>query len=263
MSTYNGYGARLVADHGLRIGIEPATRLATEGLRWQLALAVVRLGRGSTSTYPRCRWPSGYAGSPTRCPPIWPTARPCATRRPLGGEWSPRTRRCRRPQGARASRKTRLQLLGLVEAFEQAKRDALLLDYGDQIALAARLAEPTWSDEAERSAYRVVLLDEYQDTGVAQRAMLQRLFGPGHPVTAVGDPAQSIYGFRGASVGNILNFPAPLPARRRSGPARRSPARPSTSAAAAPSSMSCNCVVRGRGFARGSGHGTVTPPLVL
>ena len=42
MLTYNGYGARLVADHGLRIGIEPATRLAPEGLRWQLALTVVR-----------------------------------------------------------------------------------------------------------------------------------------------------------------------------------------------------------------------------
>ncbi|HEX4016194.1 MAG TPA: UvrD-helicase domain-containing protein, partial [Frankiaceae bacterium] len=40
--TYNGYGARLVADYGLRIGVEPAARLAPEGLRWQLALSVVR-----------------------------------------------------------------------------------------------------------------------------------------------------------------------------------------------------------------------------
>ena len=64
---------------------------------------------------------------------------------------------------------------------------------------------------AERTAHRVVLLDEYQDTGVAQRMLLQRLFGHGHPVTAVGDPAQSIYGFRGASVGNILNFPRHFP----------------------------------------------------
>src|SRR6195952_3146314 len=42
ISTYNGFGARLVADHGLRIGIEPGVRLAAEGLRWQLALRVVR-----------------------------------------------------------------------------------------------------------------------------------------------------------------------------------------------------------------------------
>src|SRR3954447_6986302 len=46
ISTYNGYGARLVADHGLWIGIEPGVRLATEGLRWQLALRVVRTWAG-------------------------------------------------------------------------------------------------------------------------------------------------------------------------------------------------------------------------
>ena len=79
----------------------------------------------------------------------------------------------------------------------------MLLDYGDQVALAARLAEQPVVAAAERTAHRVVLLDEYQDTGVAQRVLLQRLFGGGHPVTAVGDPAQSIYGFRGATVGNI------------------------------------------------------------
>ena len=44
--TYNGYGARLVSDHGLRIGLEPATRLAPEGLRWQLAMSVVRRWSG-------------------------------------------------------------------------------------------------------------------------------------------------------------------------------------------------------------------------
>ena len=98
-------------------------------------------------------------------------------------------------------------MLELVGAFEKAKRDALLLDYGDQISLAARLAEQPVVAVAERTAHRVVLLDEYQDTGVGQRVLLERLFGGGHPVTAVGDPAQSIYGFRGASVGNILRFP--------------------------------------------------------
>ena len=56
----------------------------------------------------------------------------------------------------------------------------------------------------------MVLLDEYQDTSVAQRLLLTALFvgvRPGHPVTAVGDPCQAIYGWRGASVGNIDAFP--------------------------------------------------------
>ena len=64
-----------------------------------------------------------------------------------------------------------------------------------------------------------MLLDEYQDTSVAQATMLARLFsgpdpehGLGHPVMAVGDPNQAIYGWRGASVSNILNFAETFPA---------------------------------------------------
>ena len=70
----------------------------------------------------------------------------------------------------------------------------------------------------EREQFRVVLLDEYQDTSVAQALMLSRLFsgpdgetGRGHPVTAVGDPNQAIYGWRGASVSNILRFGEDFP----------------------------------------------------
>ncbi|NHW87595.1 UvrD-helicase domain-containing protein, partial [Escherichia coli] len=59
----------------------------------------------------------------------------------------------------------------------------------------------------ERSRYRVVLLDEYQDTSHAQVVLLKALFGDGHPVTAVGDPCQSIYGWRGASAGTLERFP--------------------------------------------------------
>ncbi len=70
------------------------------------------------------------------------------------------------------------------------------------------------SGEVERSTYRVVLLDEYQDTGAAQEVLLSSLFGDGHPVTAVGDPCQSIYGWRGASAGTLRRFPSRFGARR-------------------------------------------------
>ena len=53
-----------------------------------------------------------------------------------------------------------------------------------------------------RERYRVVLLDEYQDTRVVQTWLLAELFA-GHPVMAVGDPNQSIYGWRGASAANL------------------------------------------------------------
>src|SRR5690606_10232002 len=65
----------------------------------------------------------------------------------------------------------------------------------------------------ERSRFSVVLLDEYQDTSQAQLVLLKSLFGGGHPVTAVGDPCQSIYGWRGASAGNLLRFAHDFPLR--------------------------------------------------
>src|SRR6476620_4076073 len=113
----------------------------------------------------------------------------------------------------------RADLLGLVEAYRRLKRDLGLVDFSDQIALAASLARDRPEvGRLERAKYKVVLLDEYQDTSVAQAIMLSRLFsgpagdGLGHPVTAVGDPNQAIYGWRGASVSNILEFGRSFPA---------------------------------------------------
>src|SRR4029079_481783 len=65
----------------------------------------------------------------------------------------------------------------------------------------------------ERGRYQVVLLAEYQDTSHAQLVLLRALFGGGHPVTAVGDPCQSIYGWRGASAGNLRRFTTDFPSR--------------------------------------------------
>ncbi len=60
-----------------------------------------------------------------------------------------------------------------------------------------------------------MLLDEYQDTSHAQLVLLRALFGGGHPVTAVGDPCQSIYGWRGASAGNLRRFTRDFPVSER------------------------------------------------
>ena len=61
---------------------------------------------------------------------------------------------------------------------------------------------------AERQRFRAVLLDEFQDTSEAQLVLLRSLFaGQGLAVTAVGDPHQSIYGWRGASATTLTRFP--------------------------------------------------------
>ena len=76
-----------------------------------------------------------------------------------------------------AAQRFRAALLPLVSELAERKRAERCLDFADQMAAAARLAES--HDEvgaAERDAFRAVLLDEYQDTGHAQRIMLRSLF---------------------------------------------------------------------------------------
>ncbi len=81
------------------------------------------------------------------------------------------------------------------------------LDYSELIRAAAGLLRDPDVRMRERSAYDVVFVDEYQDTDPAQEFLLQQLAGDGRDLIAVGDPDQSIYGFRGADVRGILNFP--------------------------------------------------------
>jgi DNA helicase-2/ATP-dependent DNA helicase PcrA len=119
------------------------------------------------------------------------------------------------------AQRLRCELLPLVEAFTARKRAERAVDFADQLAIAARVAEAHPEvGEVERATFRAVLLDEYQDTGHSQRVLLRALFGtapggparPGGPaVTAVGDPCQSIYGWRGASAGNLVRFRTDFP----------------------------------------------------
>ena len=92
--------------------------------------------------------------------------------------------------------------------FRRLKRDLGVIDFGDQIELAMRIAttHPEVGQEY-RDRFGAVLLDEYQDRNVAQARLMEALFGGGHPVTAVGDPDQNIYAWRGAALSNLLDFP--------------------------------------------------------
>ena len=97
-------------------------------------------------------------------------------------------------------------LVDLAEEFARAKKARGFVEYSDQVALALEIVRSVPNVVADfRDHYRVVLLDEYQDTSVVQTWLLSELFG-GHPVMAVGDPNQSIYGWRGASAANLEEF---------------------------------------------------------
>ena len=97
-------------------------------------------------------------------------------------------------------------------AYDQALRKTGNVDFGDLILLPLQLLKksPEVRDRT-RQRFRVVLVDEYQDSNVAQFELLRQLWSPETYLCVVGDDDQSIYRFRGAEVGNILSFPKVFP----------------------------------------------------
>ena len=87
------------------------------------------------------------------------------------------------------------------------------LDYADLVVRAGALAADPEIQRGLRQRYSWVFVDEYQDTDPSQVALLQSIAGDGRNLVVVGDPDQSIYGFRGAEVRGILDFPAQFPTR--------------------------------------------------
>ncbi|MCD6638290.1 MAG: ATP-dependent helicase [Nocardioides sp.] len=227
ISTYHAYAASLLTDHGLRIGHEPDTRVVTDASRYQLGARVIDRFTGSIellTDHPATAIQNLLALDGAMSEHLVDAdevrAVDAEARRgfvkALAEEQAGKARTTWMQPVAQAisAIDRRGELLQLVSGYRRLKADLGLMDFGDQIALAARLvAEHPEVGQAERARFKVVLLDEYQDTSVAQATMLARLFsgpdadqGRGHPVMAVGDPNQAIYGWRGASVSNILNF---------------------------------------------------------
>jgi DNA helicase-2/ATP-dependent DNA helicase PcrA len=217
VSTYHSYAARLVADHALREALEPTVRLITPAVAWQMAARVVAAYAGPMDAV---HWaPQSVTAA------VLDLAGELAEHLadPAGiyqvGDWLEAAARAlpgRVPSAVRRileCQRTREQLLPIVTGYAAAKAAREVIDYGDQVTLAARIAARHREVGAiERARYQVVLLDEFQDTSHAQLVLLRALFGGGHPVTAVGDPCQSIYGWRGASAGNLARFAREFPA---------------------------------------------------
>ena len=216
VATYHAYAAGIVRDHALRIGREPFTALLTEATQWQLAMRVVRAAAGP---FPNLQWTTPSVAVKTIAL-AGELAEHLATidqvraldAAAIAAIESQTGRVVKDVRAIADVARAREELLTLVADYRATKERLDLIDYGDQVALAAEIARAApVVGAAERSRYALVVLDEYQDTGVAQRVLLSTLFGGGHPVTAVGDPNQAIYGWRGASVGNLLRFASHFP----------------------------------------------------
>lgn len=238
ISTYHSYAGRLLSEHGLLLPVEPSAALLTETQLWQLAHQVVRGWDGDLETdrspltvteavlalsgqlAEHLVEPEDLAEAHTELEKLVHTLPPGPRQR--GGPNKDLLSILR-------AQRERVALLPLVRQLRETLHQRGALDFGAQMSLAARLAaEHPEVATAERARFRLVLLDEYQDTGHAQRILLSALFGAGYParlrgrrargvpapelsVTAVGDPMQSIYGWRGASAANLPRFTTDFP----------------------------------------------------
>ncbi|MET8649585.1 ATP-dependent helicase [Nocardia aurea] len=268
ISTYHSYAGRLLTQHGLLLPVEPSATLLTQTQLWQLAHQVVRTWDGDLDTE---RTPvsvteavlslSGQLAEhlvePQQLAEAHTELEKLVHTLPAG----PRQRGgpSQYLRGLVQVQRERVAMLPLVDQLASALRRRGALDFGAQMSLAARLAaDHPEVGAAERDRFRLVLLDEYQDTGHAQRILLAALFGgastypaarrhsartpdkhgansepsavtteepptvtrpdtsesgerPRLAVTAVGDPMQSIYGWRGASAANLPRFATDFP----------------------------------------------------
>ncbi|HET9023839.1 MAG TPA: ATP-dependent helicase [Burkholderiaceae bacterium] len=187
--TFHGIGARLLREYAERCGMDPAfTILDREDAAdlMNLVRAELRLNESGE------RFP--LKGT---CLAIYSTAvnkqssldRVLAEDFPWCAAWEPELRR-------------------LFAAYVEAKQRQGVLDYDDLLLYWAQLmTEPALASDL-RQRFTHVLVDEYQDTNRLQATLLLALKPDGRGLTAVGDDAQAIYAFRGATVRNILEFPA-------------------------------------------------------
>ncbi|HEX6886689.1 MAG TPA: ATP-dependent DNA helicase [Candidatus Nanopelagicales bacterium] len=211
VATYHSFARRLIDEQGLRVGIEPGCRLLSAAAVAQLAYREVCRTDGLVAL--AALGPSRIAAD------VMKLDANLAEQTITTDELRAHDRRViatiqalpKVTKGVAAIAETaarRIELADLVDRLREARVRAGGLDFADHMRLCVDLVCSSEELVATmRRTYRVVLLDEYQDTSIAQRVILSTLFR-GSAVTAVGDPLQAIYGWRSASVANIASFGA-------------------------------------------------------
>ena len=210
IATYNSFAGALVRDHGLRIGVDPDSTLITQARSWQIVTSLLE-----ARTLPLPNESLSHNASATlvladslsqNLLTVEEAAKDLAD---LSEQFTALAaiKGCKTLVGKAPAVMAEWEaLLDVVAELHAHKRHHGLLDFGDQIALACAIAESVPEAAGQvRAQYPAVLLDEFQDTSVAQVRLLSALFADSG-VTAVGDPHQAIYGWRGASAAALDTF---------------------------------------------------------
>ena len=188
--TFHGIGARILREYAARVGLAPNFTIHDRGDSEDL-MGLVRNDHPAVDTTKR-RFP----GAAT-CVAIY--SRTVNAEAALADVLRDDYPWCAHCEDA---------LRALFRAYVEAKQAQQILDFDDLLLYwAAMMAEPALAAEIG-NRFDHVLVDEYQDTNRLQASILYRLKPDGRGVTVVGDDAQAIYGFRAATVRNILDFPA-------------------------------------------------------
>lgn len=206
ITNYHGYAVSLLERYGLLAGLEPGRRVLSQAQRVELCGRVLD---EMTFEHATATWQPSLIGNILELDDQ--AQNHLVTPEQIVAFNEARLVQLQKHRSDRAYRAAlqRVELARAAARYRELKRDLEVMDFGDQIEMALHLVEahgPVASDE--RARFGAVLLDEYQDTNVAQARLLRAVFGDGHPVTAVGDPDQNIYAWRGASLYNLLEFPA-------------------------------------------------------
>lgn len=211
VSTYHSYAGRTLAEHGIRLGIDTDGDPLGEAAAWQLTYTIVNsfteidfdIAHKPDFVVDAVMALSAELGEHNKS---------VADIRPFLEDFLAQLQAVTVGgndvvRDALATINERLAILPMVEKLDEHRLSTGQLTFNDQMSYAATLVElvPEIS-EIERARYKVVLLDEYQDTSYSQVRFLSSLFGNGHAVTAVGDPNQAIYGWRGASAETLSSF---------------------------------------------------------
>jgi DNA helicase-2/ATP-dependent DNA helicase PcrA len=213
VATYNSFANAIFRDNAILVGREGDGAVLGEAGAWQLARATVtrssdrRLPSLDKNLDPVTNAVLGLSRALAENIADPEAVREFARRFATAGELPPGGRGAYAAVDGMVTAVAALDVLvDLVGEYDAAKLTRSAVEYSDQVALALRIVgkQPAVREEL-RDRYRVVLLDEYQDTSVVQTRMLATLFAE-HPVMAVGDPNQSIYGWRGASASNLEQF---------------------------------------------------------
>lgn len=220
VTTYNSFANRIYSQYAVLIGRDPDATVLGEATAWQMAREIAveataeQLGDfdKSLDTLTQAILDMARALSDNVVDPaeVLSFAKKMGVHldgMPIDNDPKSRKRANQKKwTDSREYLKTLPTVVELAVAYQEKKRARGVIEFSDQVALALEICRrfPSVVDDL-RAQFRVVLLDEYQDTSVVQAELLALLFG-GMGVMAVGDPHQSIYGWRGASADNLGQF---------------------------------------------------------